>query len=676
MINVNNLYVAALTSFYDSTSNKTNWSQFDYLNWYDLCLSKSNIDYMTSKLIIHTTTLIDYTNKIYKYEHNKTNILTLTSMILEYVSTKLNYIIQFIIIPLQNIITIKDNELINDDILSSFRDGDILIDKLLSSNNDNEYTERIKNIQNKWTDNNINTVINNIVDEYKKLDGGSDIKHNTNLMIWARSMTIDEQNEKVLELTINAILIIKNIENVVTCLIQESKIKNSTLNAEKTIQHLLTDIDNKLNALHLFSVYSLKYYGKYIISNLWDNVIKNINNIFNVINWLNCNVTESVIPYWPNDVFCDKMYIQNLVQLASVSSKMLYRATLKSIERALKPIEVTDVTDKPLISYIWQDLKCSKNVYRQLLYRIMKYININMEYIESNFKIKSELNQYATQEMVKIIKYKIFVCTEIITLSLIQGEYYGTTKPQNIPYYTKHFEIMKDIFLMYFHNKIKIIPNNLTSQELIEIYEDSVESIYIKLVQMPTINNHEYSKLLKFNLDCAKHMFTTIVTALKKEITLDNDQELKRRLNIAVALITEEFIRYQEYIKNTNETSRLYCTRYLYSISVIDITQINTKLEYEDVYDKMQTETTQNSKYNITQLSYPDSQEKTENTIIKKSVTPTISDGNGQITNPTLLEHLDDSGSGKSITMSINSKTTEVVSNKSSDKTGKTFSLN
>lgn len=677
------MYVAALISFYDLTSNKANWFPFDFLNWYELSLSKSNFDYMASELIIHTTTLIDHTNKIYKYDYNKTNIMSISSIILEYVSTQLNYIIQFIQIPLENIITVKDNEITNDDILHPSSDGNTLIDKLLGSNNGNEYDERIKNIQTKWTDNSINTVINNIVDKYNKLVGGSDIIHNSNVMIWAESMTIDEQNKKVLELSIYVILTIKNMENVVTCIIQESQIKNLTLNAEKAIHYLLTDIDNKLNALDLLSTYSFKHYGKYIVPNLWDNMIQNINNIFYVINWLNCNVTESVIPYWPNNEFCDEMYIKNLIQLALVSSKMLYRATITSIDRTLKTLQVTGVTNNSLVSYILQDLKFSKHVYKQLLHQIMKYSTVNTLYIDSNYKTKSDLNQYATQEIAKIIKYRIFACTEIITPSLIQGEYYGTVKPQCIQYYTKHFKTMNDVFFTYFHDQIKIVPNNLTSQGLIEIYEDGVESTYIELVKMHTLNMHEYSKLLIFNLGWAKHMFTIIVTALKNEMKMelvDVDQELKRRLNIAVALITEEFIRYQQYFKYPEETSRLYSTKYLYSKSPIDMTKIYTKMEFEDIYELMQT----NSKDDITLLSTPDSQDNSENTIKKKPVSTTILDGNGEITIPnietkslstTVHKSSDTSGSGKSLTTLTNSKTTEVVSIKSSDETGKKIPL-
>ncbi|VVC24949.1 Hypothetical protein CINCED_3A001039 [Cinara cedri] len=638
LIKVYELYVDAFTSFYDCSSDKTHWSQLDFIKWYDLSSSKSIFDYVISKLLSHTTTLTARTHDIYKYNYNSPNILTITSMIQEYVETNLNYIIQFVKTPLQNIITINDEEIINGVTLSSsFNDGDISVDTLLSVNNGNEYKERIKNIENKWIDTNINTVINYILDKYSKSECDTDINHNNKLMFWAELITIDAQNVNVLESSIYALVLIKNVENIVTCTIQESSL---TLNTEQTIKNLLTEIDEKLNALYFYNMYSLIYHGKYIIPNLWDNVIKDKNNIFNLLDWLNQNSPTTVIPHWPNDEFCDKMYIKNLVQLASVSSDMLYDVTFTSIYRALKKKKNVDEGAKTDVLYILQDLEESKKVYKELLHRIKKFISINMKYIKTEFEENSDLNQAATQEITKIIKYKLFASTELIIPSFIQGEYFGTVEPQNIKYYTDHFKTLNDVFCMYFYDEVKMISNDITLKKLIETYEEDIDKIFTYLMDMEiNYSNSEdkYGQLLINSIRCAKHLFKIVITDLKsrlrekKTLKLDGfDQEIKHRLNIAVAIIMEDFIRCDEYLQKTTTNARFYNTKYLYSQSVIDLTQITTEMDYENMFEI--TLAVQDGKDDMKSLLTLSSQDSSANLI--KPVTTAKFDENEQKNTP------------------------------------------
>ncbi|XP_025412228.1 uncharacterized protein LOC112684783 [Sipha flava] len=97
------LYIEAITTFYNSKSSHMNWLKTDIISWFDLNLSKSMFDYMGYNLFTYIITITKHINDMYKYD--KTNLPKLTLEFQEYVSKSMNYIIDFMNIPLKNFVS-------------------------------------------------------------------------------------------------------------------------------------------------------------------------------------------------------------------------------------------------------------------------------------------------------------------------------------------------------------------------------------------------------------------------------------------------------------------------------------------------------------------------------------------------------------------------------------------
>jgi len=363
-------YIDALTKLYNSKSNDEHFSKSNFILWYDINSSKSIFDYTASKLLTHIIKLKEYIEEAYKYK--QTNVTELTSKVQEYVSTNLYNIVGLIESPLKKIL--KDEYLIKNDVLSSLKSYDkIMINGLLNSENEALYKKRIENIQLNWNDSSIQIVAWDIIHKYNTSLCDTDVNHNTKLMYWVEKMSNDEQKKNVLESSIYAMIIIKNFETVVLCSNIENTLKPGN---EKLIKNLIDEVDEKLNEIFKYSIYSIMDSRENVISEVWNYIKNEKNNIFNILDWLNKNVSKTNIPYWPNDVSCNAIYIKNILQLASVSSDMLYDVTLTSMHVALENNAIDSEKEESNALFILEDLERTKHTYKHVITQIKNLINL------------------------------------------------------------------------------------------------------------------------------------------------------------------------------------------------------------------------------------------------------------------------------------------------------------
>ncbi|XP_029345253.1 uncharacterized protein LOC107882155 [Acyrthosiphon pisum] len=611
------LYIESLTIFYNSEFVDKHFSKLNFVMWYDINSSKSIFDYTASKLLTHIIKLREYIEEAYKF--NKKKIPAITSKVQEYVSINLYNIVGVIRSPLQKIL--KDEDLIKNDVLSCPKSYDkMMINGLLSSKNEDLHKRRIKNIKLSWNDSTIQIVAWDIINKYNSSVCDTNVNHNTKLMYWAEQMSIDEQKINVLESSIYAMIIIKNLENVVLCSNIETK---SEPDIEELIQNLIDDVDQKLNEIYKYSIYSIIESKENVISDVWKYIENENNNIFNILDWLNKNESKTNIPYWPNDVPCNEIYIKNIIQLASVSSDMLYDVTLTSMHRALENNEIDNAIEESNALFILKDLERAKHTYKNVIQQIKNLIRINTMYIKSNNLIDINLKNKAIQELAKCIKYKIFAITELIIPAFRNTEYYNLVVPEDTHDYTEHISNMNTIFYSYFRKTTDLQKKNETALNLIKKNEHEIISIYntLRYKHQKVKKKHRYMKVLKYNMISVKRMYRTIINQLKKITKVNNnlnlknnEQEIRRRLMITVALIMEDFIRFDIYIDCQHKITPLYNGRYKYIISGIDLEIQNKKIDYIKIYKKIRSKSSK----------IPDAQtDNTLSSVSTKSLTST-----------------------------------------------------
>lgn len=586
LVEVYELYIEALIRFYNSKPIGSSFSNFDFILWYDLNSSKSIFDYTSSKHLTYVIKLREYMQVAYKY--NNKNVTKLTLKVQEYVSTNLYNIFGLLKLPLQKIL--KDEDIIKSDIFSSSKYHDtISIDVLFSYNSELLHTQRIENILTKWNDSSITIVAQDIVNKYSEFLYETNINQNSKLMYWVEQMSIDEHKTNMLDSSIMAMIVLKNFEYVGIFLENKSNLKK-----EDNIDKLLVDVDQKLNAIYIYSIYTITGGRENIVSDLWNDIINQRNNIFNILDWLNKSVSKKNIPYWPNDKPCNNLYMKNILQLASVSADMLYDVTLTSMYKALENDGIDDELEEAEAVYMLEDLERAKHTYKYIIKNIKNLIKVNTLYIKFNVLLNLKLKHLAEQELAKCIKYKIFAITEFILPAFRKIQYYKLVEPEFKQDYSEHFVNMNKAFYNYFGKKKE--PSDETALELINTNEHNIIYIYNKLRQkhFKKKKGNRYMRVLKYNMICVKRMYRHIIKELKKITILNNEkglennyEEIKQRLLIAVALIMGDFIRYDKYVERQPQNIPLFSRKFQFTISEIDIAQENVNINYMKIFNKM-----------------------------------------------------------------------------------------
>ncbi|XP_026807373.1 uncharacterized protein LOC113550003 [Rhopalosiphum maidis] len=274
---------------------------------------------------------------------------------------------------------------------------------------------------------------------------------------------------------------------------------------------------------------------------------------------------------------------------------MLYDVTLTSMHRALEKNEIDNEIEEFNALFILEDLERTKQIYKNVIQNIKNLARINTLYIKSNNLLSQNLKDKAIKELAKSIKYKIFAITELLKPAFRKTEYYNLVEPEDKQEYSEHFNNMQKIFFSYFGKTIDLKNKNETAIDLIKNNEHEIISIYNKLryKNKKIKNKHRYIRLLKYNMITVKRMYRNIINQLKKITEVNNNlnlknnqQEIKKRLIITIALIMEDFIRFDSYIDVQDQTTPLYDGQNRYTISGIDLEKQNIFIDYTNIYRK------------------------------------------------------------------------------------------